>query len=69
LRYTVWTNALEAFFTQDVCRFNQVHGRGAAGTHDDTGTFVGDLLVAQAGIDDGLLHGEIGVGRRIAHKA
>ena len=42
---------------------------GAARTDDQPGARVRDLVFAQAGVIDGLLHGDGGVGRGIAHEA
>ena len=41
----------------------------AAGTGDQTGALVADVGLVQAGVGDRLLHGHVGVGRRVAHEA
>ena len=67
-RHHVGTHPLDALFTGDIGRFGGVLAGGAAGTGHDAGTLVGDHLFRQAGIFDGLLHGEVGVGRGVTHE-
>ena len=54
--------------THDVSGLDLVGGRCATGTGDQAGTLVGDLLRAQAGISDRLLHGDVGIRRGISHE-
>ncbi len=68
-RDAVRADALDAFLTQDVQRFHLVQGRRATGTGDQAGTHVGNLLFGQAGVCDGVFHGQIGVSRRVADEA
>ncbi len=67
-RHHVGTHALDPFLTGDIARLGGVLAGGAAGAGHDAGALVGDLIFRQAGICDGLLHGEIGVGRSVTHE-
>ena len=62
------TNPLGPFFLGDGIGEAHVLGRGAARTHDQPGTLVGDLAVFQAGVSDRLLHGDIVERRAVAHE-
>jgi len=68
-RYTVWANAFHAFLAQDVQRFHLVQGRRAARAGDQAGTRVGHLLFGQAGVSNGVFHGQVGVSRCVADEA
>ncbi|MCY1172024.1 hypothetical protein D9M73_121500 [compost metagenome] len=68
-RYAVWADALDAFLAQDVQRFHLVQGRCATGTGDQAGTRVGNLLFGQAGVSDGVFHGQVGISCRVADEA
>ncbi|MNX98525.1 hypothetical protein D3C86_1309390 [compost metagenome] len=68
-RYAVWADALDAFLAQDVQRFHLVQGRCATGTGDQAGTRVGHLLFGQAGVGDGVFHGQVGISCRVADEA
>ena len=68
-RNAVRANTLDAFFTQDVECFHLIQGRRAAGAGDQAGTRVGDLLLGQARISDGVFHGQVGVSRCVADEA
>lgn len=65
----VWADALHAFFAQDVECFHLVQGGGAPRTCDQAGARIGDLLFGQAGILDGILHGQVGVRGGMADEA
>jgi hypothetical protein len=67
-RHAVRTDALDAFLAQDVEGFHLVEGGGAAGTGDQAGARVGDLFLAEAGVLDRLLHGQVGEGGGVAHE-
>ena len=44
-------------------------GRCAAAAGYDAGADVGNLLLGQPGVGDGFFHGDVSIGRRVAHKA
>ena len=54
---------------RDVGGLDLVAGRGAAGAHDQRRALAGDLVLGQAGIGNGLFHGDVIVGRPVAHEA
>ena len=66
--HPVGADALNAFFPHHIGGFDNVLRGGTAGGRNQTGARMGYLLGGQAGIFDGLLHGDKGIGRRIAHK-
>ncbi|MCY1518133.1 hypothetical protein D9M68_528410 [compost metagenome] len=68
-RHAVGADALDALFAQQVERFHLVQRGGAARAGDEAGARVGHLLLGQAGIGNGVLHGQVGIGRRVADKA
>src|SRR5690606_18340300 len=69
LRDAVWADTLDTLATQDVGGVDQVGRGGAAGTGDDATARIRDIALFQAGVGDGFLHGEVGVGGGIAHEA
>src|SRR3990167_1173894 len=68
-RHAGRADALDAFLAQDVHGLHLIEGGRAAGTCDQANPRVGDVFGAEAGILDRLLHGQVGEGRGIAHKA
>ncbi len=67
-RHAVWADALDALVAQDVNGFHLVDGRGTARAGDQADARIGDVIGAETRIFQSLLHGEIGVGRRITHE-
>jgi len=65
----VGAHAPQPLLAHHVGGLHLVGARGATGAGDEAGTLAGDLLRGKAGILDGLRHGDIGVGRGIAHEA
>ena len=62
-------DALGALLLGDDGRLHDGAGGRPAGAGDQAGALVGDLGLAEARVGDRLLHGEIGVGRAVAHEA
>ena len=62
-------DALDALGAQRVRRPHLVVAGGPAGAGHQPGARVRDLLGRQAGMLDGLLHRQVGIGRRVAHEA
>ena len=67
--YAVGADALHAAGAQGVGGFHLRRRRRAAAAGYDAGADVGNLLFGQAGMGDGFFHGDVGIGRRVAHKA
>ncbi len=67
-RHHVGTHTLDPFLASDVHRFRGVLAGSTTRTDHQAGTLVGDLVFRQAGIFNGLLHGEVGVGRGVTHE-
>src|SRR5690606_20519082 len=59
----------DAFFAQNIDRFDNVAGGSAAGTGHQAGARVADHLFSETGLGNGFTHGQIGVRGRVAHKA
>ena len=49
--------------------FDDYSGRGPAGTDDQAGALVGDLGLFQAGVCDGLFHGDVAIAGALGEKA
>src|SRR5690606_34020708 len=64
----VGAGALDALLPHHVDGFDKLLPGHAAGAHDDAGAGIGHHVVAEAGVLDGLVHGDIGVGGRVAHE-
>ena len=58
-----------ATFAQQVDGTDLPLAGAATGTGDQAGAQVADLLGAEPGIGDGIAHGQVGEGRRVAHEA
>jgi hypothetical protein len=67
-RHHIGADALGPLFARDVRGLDLVRGRRPAGAHDDAGAFVADLAHLQAGILDGLAHGDVAISGAIAHE-
>ncbi|MOA06412.1 hypothetical protein D3C78_1260440 [compost metagenome] len=68
-RHAVRADALDTLLAQDVHGFHLVEGGSATGAGDQADAGVGDLFLAQAGILDRLLHGQVGEGGGVTHEA
>src|SRR5690606_12765802 len=68
-RHAIGPDLLHAFLAQDVHGFHLVQSGSTTAAGDQAGTHVADLLFTQAGIGDGLLHGQVGEGGGITHEA
>ena len=58
-----------ALFAQHIARFDLPLRRAAAGSGDHPGPWMADLVLGQAGIGDGIAHGQVAVRGGIAHEA
>ncbi len=63
------TNLLGPLFARDVRRAHNHAGGRSAGTHDQTGPFVLEILVFQPGMSDRFFHRQKGVSGCVAHEA
>src|SRR5690606_12465641 len=69
LRHREGTDPLRSLFARGQCRFDDGAGRRSARTHDDSGPLVGNLVRLEAGIANGLIHGDMIPGGAAAMKA
>src|SRR5690606_16667059 len=68
LGYGERPDAFWPLFAGDVRSLNDRTRRRTAGSHDDPGPWVLDILFLEARIRDGLLHGNVVPGRALAHE-